>query len=911
MFLACMATSVFFSFDSLFAQIFPQDERKRAADIRAQNRVAGVVADIGALARKRRIEEAEALFTSKAWASYEGRLDGLVRLARQAPEEIQRHFEQRMREQQAQRARIQDDVAGAASQRVRLEKRRDTLRGDITRIKEQLPQLASETDRHKAALFQKEREITAMKAEVGGEAGGIGVTGKVGRGPKFRELQASLFRLNEEKKKIELQLRDWEQRLKSATEQVASSESELERLGGEIAKLKGREETGKRLIESARERQATVDAPRIDPTNMLAALEKARVEFRQKADAKGLATLQQVCSTMLGAIGQVPSLKDQSKAIDCDPGVASEAASRVFALNAGIVRYEQTCARGENLPSSGGTDALLTFAARCVQDSGLPGRDTAALRTTLNRIALDRDDKAHRFVVTWNAFDDGNKLAYLALAIAIAIDGLVFLSGLFGANAVRSPLSDVPSSKARSAKDLIAVIDNALLPERFDNAKLVLGAMSPITNVDGFMAEVLLGETHDRVSTVRIRHVLNAGATIGAVRRADGHEDRYLIRGELYEYLAQVCKREFERSDEHVKAAALEQVLMTALEPDIGRNAETVLHYMEPVTDPKSFFTSEIRMPSVRIEDRTVVLSALNAAATLLNMVGRNVEKDESITYYISPDFYRCLAKIKAKAEFLPRRHGPALSHDRPSGPLHGGRLSEPREAITQAPESRRIATDFHLDPAGRRPKPTEQPSADEKRLAEKPAKLDERFESEVIGYVLPQMGIGPTAYSEATESEAFLGGEKSVMGWLYTLDFEFGKALKGRYQEFETDFREAMAEQRRRFEGDAFQTAQLDMLESGLRARLSALFYGPRGPFERFITQAILHLRHQHGEGLLSEDHERVLRRLENLESALSRQRATDAFGWQRRLEIFQASGISAEDRQHLPEDAGKRTLN
>ncbi|MEZ5909606.1 MAG: hypothetical protein R3D31_12460 [Hyphomicrobiaceae bacterium] len=607
MFLACMATSVFFSFDSLFAQIFPQDERKRAADIRAQNRVAGVVADIGALARKRRIEEAEALFTSKAWASYEGRLDGLVRLARQAPEEIQRHFEQRMREQQAQRARIQDDVAGAASQRVRLEKRRDTLRGDITRIKEQLPQLASETDRHKAALFQKEREITAMKAEVGGEAGGIGVTGKVGRGPKFRELQASLFRLNEEKKKIELQLRDWEQRLKSATEQVASSESELERLGGEIAKLKGREETGKRLIESARERQATVDAPRIDPTNMLAALEKARVEFRQKADAKGLATLQQVCSTMLGAIGQVPSLKDQSKAIDCDPGVASEAASRVFALNAGIVRYEQTCARGENLPSSGGTDALLTFAARCVQDSGLPGRDTAALRTTLNRIALDRDDKAHRFVVTWNAFDDGNKLAYLALAIAIAIDGLVFLSGLFGANAVRSPLSDVPSSKARSAKDLNSIIDNALLPARFENATLVLSVMQPIEERDGFTSEIILAENYDRVSTVRIRHVLNAGATIGAVRRADGHQDRYFIHRELYKYLAEVREREFKRSDDHIRAATLEfkadgleRTVISALAPDIERNASIVLDLMQPTRDPKNSYTSPRFMRSHR-----------------------------------------------------------------------------------------------------------------------------------------------------------------------------------------------------------------------------------------------------------------------------------------------------------------------
>ena len=64
----------------------------------------------------------------------------------------------------------------------------------------------------------------------------------------------------------------------------------------------------------------------------------------------------------------------------------------------------------------------------------------------MSTIDLNRDDKAHRFVVTWNAFLDGNRLAYLALAIAIAIDSLVFMSGLFGANAVRSPLSDLEAA---------------------------------------------------------------------------------------------------------------------------------------------------------------------------------------------------------------------------------------------------------------------------------------------------------------------------------------------------------------------------------------------------------------------------------------------------------------------------------
>ena len=57
MFLACMATSVFFSFDSLFTAIFPKEERVRAAQLRAQNQVAGMVADIGTTIETRRVAE--------------------------------------------------------------------------------------------------------------------------------------------------------------------------------------------------------------------------------------------------------------------------------------------------------------------------------------------------------------------------------------------------------------------------------------------------------------------------------------------------------------------------------------------------------------------------------------------------------------------------------------------------------------------------------------------------------------------------------------------------------------------------------------------------------------------------------------------------------------------------------------
>src|SRR3990172_783876 len=70
MFLASMTASVFFSFDSHFNAIFPADARKRAAEIRTTNQIGAALADIGALAQKRQLEETENLFNADDRKAY-------------------------------------------------------------------------------------------------------------------------------------------------------------------------------------------------------------------------------------------------------------------------------------------------------------------------------------------------------------------------------------------------------------------------------------------------------------------------------------------------------------------------------------------------------------------------------------------------------------------------------------------------------------------------------------------------------------------------------------------------------------------------------------------------------------------------------------------------------------------------
>ena len=645
MFLACMATSVFFSFDSLFSAIFPAEERKRAAEIRSVNQVASVVNDIGSLAAKRRVEEARALFDTPAWSAYEAELDKVAKIAKEAPDKIREQMTRELEAQQGRIAKLEEQRATASGGQAGLQTRKIQLTEELSRLQAERPSAAADTNAQKAVVAEIERRIDEMRTKVLAEEKGVEGSGKVGRGQFWRAAKAE-----EDKARAEIQiakerLRGPEQRIETIDRRLAQIKGEMAQIDGDLAKLKGAEETTVQMIAVAKTGSASTNSDRFDPSAGVAALFRDRQEFRQTPERAVLARVQEQCSALINASVKVASLREAAVGIDCSPKQANEAAQRVFALNDGLVAFTKNCAGGDKLPTSGSTDALLEFGRRCLQDSGLTSQDTTAMGVALSRIDLNRDDKAHRFVVTWNAFQDGNRLAYLALAIAIAIDSLIFMSGLFGANAVRSPLSDMPSLKPRSAMQLESIIENSLLPDTFTNADAVLSAMQPITPIDGFTQEVIV-PLDNAPGRNRIIKVLNAAATIGAVHRDVARPERYLVRPELFEFLSTVAKRSFESNSENVRLAELKQIVTVALQPDVGRNADVVLSNMDPINEAHGF-SSQIKLGKVKPEDMSVVRNVLNAGATLqyVQLAEKHPDRD---LYFVHGQMYKTIAMISA-----------------------------------------------------------------------------------------------------------------------------------------------------------------------------------------------------------------------------------------------------------------------
>ncbi len=851
MFLACMSTSVFFSFDSRFNVVFPKEQRERVSQLRAQNQVTGIIADIGGTITTQQLEQTEALFKSEGWHTYETQLDKLATAAQGSTGEIEKYFNDQIEARNRGIKEQQERIATAQGGQAGIVGKKTTLTDELARIEADRATLTAEYAAMKTELDTRARAIDAKRVEAMAEDKGVEGSLKEGKGPIYRQRMDELAKMQGAYKIQEDRVKDAKKRLDAVDGRVSQIKQELASIDGQLAKYKGEQETAEQRIKMAQDNAIGQDAEQhVDPGRVLPAFEKARVEFRQEPTAERLGIMQQRCSQLYNAMYSTEVTKPKVAGIDCDPKQASEAAATLFALQAGTNTFNANCVGGDKLAQHQSTDALFAFATKCLADSALPSKQTDELRGKISFAEMNRDDKAHRFVVTWNAFQDGNRLAYLALAIAIGIDSLIFMTGLFGANAVRSPLADVPSAKGRNSQQLEAIIENALLPDTFENARLTLAAMRPITNDSGFMAEVR-PEQLDPHAAQRVLAVLNAGATINAVEY-DAISDRYLVRGELYEFLAIVAKRSFEADKGNVDLAELEKIVGVALLPDINQNAETVLHYMHPISEDRGF-TAEIKLGEVAPNDIRTVRNTLNAAATLDRV--QRVGKDAS-HYWVHKDLYKTLARIRARSLVVP------------AGPRQvAGSFVKPRLeaenpaplAITQARAARNSSNEGTDEPGP-------DPDAERQDLRRR---------------LLMSMGMAPSMYDDLVRSKAL--PISNVVGQQLQ---ELAKRAPSLGAEVDDDLKQLHKSLRHAVSGLKLEGSSQSQLEAAYREiehALPVLMLLPGGGYQERLANIIEGMEEQDGKGALYPNEQAFLNQLRQHQSALARLARNSSDDWQR----------------------------
>jgi hypothetical protein len=751
MFLACMATSVFFSFDSLFSTIFPASERARAAELRAQNQVSGIISDITASITQARIEQTRLLFESKGWADYDAQMTKLATQAQGADKAIEAHLTSVMEDRRRGIAEQQERITTAQSGLVGLVNKKQGFTDELSRLKAERPALADAFAKAKGDVEEKQKEFDAKRVEAMAEERGVEGTGKVGKGAIYKQRKAEEEKARDTVRIAEERMRDAQKRFTAVDSRITSIEREVSGIDGEIAKLRGESQTAEQRISLSEEAKGSEEGVKLDPSRTLPQFERIRVDFRQFPKPETLTQIQQMCTQLVTAMMSSAPTKDRARGIDCDPKLATEAAASVFAIDAGAKYFEANCVGGDLLVAQKTTDNLFAFARKCAQDAGLPSKNTDQLRQRINYVELNRDDKANRFVVTWNAFLDGNRLAYLSLGIAIAIDSLVFMSGLFGANAVRSPLSDMPSTKARSADQLDAIIENALLPDKFHNAQLVISEMRPIVPDQGFTAEVYAPANNTNASS-NILRVLTAGAVIGAVRRDRTRPDVYQVRPELFEFLSVVAKKSFESDPDSVRLSQLKSAAIVALQPKLAENADIVLNQMHPISEVDGFMAEVLLTHVEDAEHKSVVRKILNAG-TSYDFVQRDTRKGEEGRYYIHRSLYNTVANIAASGNAM--AYGmPALEGPAARAAVYGGSIKATQSQL-QAGTPDAIGGTRQLPPVAAMDRSTAQPVAD--------VEVDELRE-QYWGEMLASIGINSTDANRRLVGEGVQ--ETALAGW-------------------------------------------------------------------------------------------------------------------------------------------------
>lgn len=897
MFLACMATSVFFSFDSLFSSIFPSDERKRAADIRSVNQVAAVVADTGALVQKRQSEEAEALLRSEGWRRYDENLSRLARESQGAEKLIEDYFVQQMEGRRRSVAEQQERIATSVSGQAGLISKKTAMTDELSRLKAERPELAGTLTKVKSELDERARALDGKRIEAQAEEKGAEGTLKIGRGPQWRERMGEMTRLQEAYKIQEERVRDAQKRLTAVDQRLAQIERELAAVDGDIAKLKGEAQTAETRIKASEQNRQTDDGIKVDPARVRAAFERARGEFLQDPTLERLSVLTQQCGSLLSAMTATPATKERVRAIDCDPKPAAEAAGRLFALNAGLETFTRNCSGGDKLPLGGGTDALLTFGRKCLQDSGLPSLDAGTMAAKLSSIDLNRDDKAHRFVVTWNAFQDGNRLAYLALAIAIAIDSLIFMSGLFGANAVRSPLTDLEGRNDLTADQLESAIDHSLKTTAHPRETLLalLRGLHPIQGSDGFTSEIVLDDRDPLADEMRT--VLVAGATIGAVRRAGMDRTRYLVSTGLARYFAVAQKKNWKVNTGEVSRKQLVNVVGVALLPEPQVNAANVLAELHPISDAPGYAAETYPFRITEEKLRRLMLNVLGAGATVPGAVQRFKGDDDR--YFVSTDLYKTLLLMSAGAVPGYGSNQPRLADSRsrdearplvaePAGLETSGpaRLPPPVPAARQQPAS--LQTDSrdggsdHMYPAAHRNQPS--PSRDAPASAHISPRPDARgqrsseFESSLRNQIRDELiqlgGLFPWDARDVAIAARLGEGSapEAALRRLQSRAPKLGELVADAITDYRNSVQGAYDDLHARQDHDSLYVQVLETVAGELMQLMPVLILSPGGPYQMILDQMIRDLEPQSAEGVLSPQDQLILIRARQQVEALKR---------------------------------------
>ena len=537
---ACLLASVFFSFDSLFSRILPDEERRRIADFRSRSVVMDIRSTLQAVTTDEHTARQKAFFGSSTWSHYNSQLNEITSALQTVPQTIDLQL---ARDQEKNRQVLSERSSRERQiglERRRIEQNRRALQDELKTARENAAAQRATMTGLSGRIAQLQRQIAVKAAEIDAEENGLGTSRRKGRGPAYRKLadeaallQSRLLRLNAELEVLKSQRNKLTQTIANLQGKIASRINAEQQLINKVDAPTG--------APGPQDKVAQLDARKTRILSQITELRSARRQFEADPSASTLGALKARCVGSLDLLNSGRAQSALKTNPSCDINELRIGAAPLFALKAGLGKLATDC-RIQEPQSSTGFETDVALARECIVKSGLLPALTAPITAKLDRLERERDDKAHRFVVSMNAFLDGNKLAFLAAGIALAIDLLVLVSGLLGALAIRPQSLNIriPDEDSRKnldddhLQDLGRVLRLALGPRSpRENAKRVLQYIEPAKLGAGVVLKVETANValEDRAI---VQQFLNAGTAFAQVYSTEISEAAVGIDRELY-----------------------------------------------------------------------------------------------------------------------------------------------------------------------------------------------------------------------------------------------------------------------------------------------------------------------------------------------------------------------------------------
>jgi hypothetical protein len=479
-FLVCFLLSVFFSFVSLFDVVFAEPQQELARITRVHNGVAEAITSVGDKTRERHRELVKAMIASPEYAAWSRRVAAVVDLALTSKDLLSQGFtesDERRRERAGQLAAEAQAVASNAKDLER-QLQEDTL--SLQGMDERRQARVDEIAEQKAKLDQTKAAIIELGHRMKAEERGLGSSGRPKRGVAWNKL-------SKERERLIVNRDTTASLIALKTDQLKALDAERRKLLGQLDRTRSKQaEIDSRFAtmeRAAAEARQGLDSPggstSLNPEQAIQALRNALPRFTRTLDMADFERSAILCNDVLNLMGTVPALGPRLARLSCDRGPVINLQFSIDEAAAALGAVERECLVGGKNAKT--IDALsvaeaLTYARDCLDASQLSNETIRPQRREIDRLEREESPEASPFTKTTNALLAGEKLAIVALLIAITIDILVLFTGLVGAKStdtrVEAPLDPVQPTDSYRVKLYKFILSSAdATPVKIDRVR--------------------------------------------------------------------------------------------------------------------------------------------------------------------------------------------------------------------------------------------------------------------------------------------------------------------------------------------------------------------------------------------------------------------------------------------------------